>query len=160
MVFTAFERMLAGRYLRARRQEGFVSVIAGFSLLGIALGVATLIIVMSVMTGFRTQFVTRILGLNPHIFVSTNGPIQDYEPLAAKLRQVPHVTAVVPTVEGYVLFTRNGYGSLLQVRGVSQADLAARKVLSDHIKAGGIKDFSEDRVAIGARLAERFGLRV
>jgi len=160
MIFGAFERMLAGRYLRARRQEGFVSVIAGFSLLGIALGVATLIIVMSVMTGFRTHFVSQILGLNPHIFVSTNGPVQDYEPLAARIRQLPHVTSVVPTVEGYVLFAQNGYGSLLQVRGVRQEDLAANKVVAEHIVGGAVKDFEDDRIAIGIRLAEKFGLRV
>src|SRR3546814_21031551 len=69
MIFGAFERMLAMRYLRARRQEGFISVIAGFSLLGIGLGVATLIIVMSVMNGFRAELMDRILGLNGHAAV-------------------------------------------------------------------------------------------
>src|SRR5277367_4087952 len=105
MVFSAFERMVAMRYLRARRQEGFVSVIAGFSLLGIALGVATLIIVMSVMTGFRTEFVSKILGLNAHITVSTFGPIKDYASLAGRLRQAPHVVSVTPMVEGQALLT-------------------------------------------------------
>ena len=84
MIFGPFERMLAGRYLRAQRQEGFVSVIAGFSLLGIALGVATLIVVMSVMGGFRTEFVSKMLGLNAHVTVSGNGPIRDDDVLKQK----------------------------------------------------------------------------
>ena len=84
MIFNAFERMVAFRYLRARRQEGFVSVIAIFSLLGIALGVATLIIVMAVMNGFRTDLIGRILGLNGHLAVYGEGAsLTDYEALAA-----------------------------------------------------------------------------
>jgi lipoprotein-releasing system permease protein len=160
MIFGAFERLLAGRYLRARRQEGFVSVIAGFSLLGIALGVATLIIVMSVMGGFRTQFVTQILGLYPHITVSTNGPVHDYAAIAAKLRQVPKVIEIVPTVEGQALLTLNGYATGLMVRGVSQADFGGNEQFAKHIIGGSIKDFSDDRIAIGIRMAERLHLSV
>jgi lipoprotein-releasing system permease protein len=160
MIFGAFERLLAGRYLRARRQEGFVSVIAGFSLLGIALGVATLIIVMSVMTGFRTEFVTKILGLNAHITVSTYGPIQDYEALAAKLRQVPRITEVTPLVEGQALLTQNGYATGLQVRGLKPADFIAKPALAGHLYGGKPEDFGEDRVAVGLRLAERLHLAV
>ena len=104
MVFNAFERMVAFRYLRARRQEGFVSVIAIFSLLGIALGVATLIIVMSVMNGFRVEFVGRIIGINGHLGVYANGGvINGFDDLDQKIRQVPGVVAVRPLVEGQVL---------------------------------------------------------
>lgn len=159
MIFGPFERLLAGRYLRARR-EGFVSVIAGFSLLGIALGVATLIIVMSVMTGFRTEFVHGVLGVSPHIRVTTTGPIENFDVLGAKLAKLSHVSSVVPTVEGYVLFTQYGYGALLQVTGIRQADLAAKPVFAKHLVKGAIADFSEDRIAIGIRLAERFNLHV
>jgi len=160
MIFGAFERLLAGRYLRARRQEGFVSVIAGFSLLGIALGVATLIIVMSVMTGFRTEFVTKILGLNAHITVSTYGPVRDYAALAARLRQVPRVTEVVPLVEGQALLTQNGFATGLQVRGLKPSDFLAKTALTRHLYGGKPEDFADDRVAIGIRMAERLHLAV
>src|SRR5690606_3735894 len=104
MVFSAFERMMAFRYLRARRREGFVSVIAGFSLLGIALGVATLIIVMAVMNGFRQELLTRILGLNGHVTVFSNGPnFFDFETVAGQVRGVPGVVAVTPMIEGQVM---------------------------------------------------------
>ena len=101
MIFDAFERMVAFRYLRARRAEGFVSVIAIFSLLGIALGVATLIIVMSVMNGFRADLLGRILGLNGDLGVyAPSGPLGDYAAAAQRVRQVPGVTAAIPIVEG------------------------------------------------------------
>ena len=81
--FSAFERMIAWRYLRARRKEAFISVIAGFSFLGILLGVATLIVVMAVMNGFRTELLTRILGINGHLIVqSMDRPLDDYEELS------------------------------------------------------------------------------
>src|ERR687890_1085818 len=99
MIFGAFERMVAMRYLRARRQEGFISVIAGFSLLGIALGVATLIIVMSVMNGFRHELLSRILGLNGHMAVYAEmGPVLDYETVAQRIASVRGVVQTVPTV--------------------------------------------------------------
>src|SRR5919197_4198761 len=102
-MFGAFERMVAFRYLRARRAEGFISVIAIFSLAGIALGVATLIIVMSVMNGFRAELLGRILGLNGHIGVyGMAGPLPDYDAAAAQIRKLPDVTRVVPLVEAQV----------------------------------------------------------
>src|SRR3954452_16987460 len=103
-MFGAFERMVAFRYLRARRAEGIISVIAIFSLLGIALGVATLIIVMSVMNGFRAELLGRILGLNGHLVVqSMTGSIPNYDDLAARLRMIPGVTSASPLIEGQVL---------------------------------------------------------
>ena len=88
-MFSPFERLVALRYLRARRSEGFISVIAGFSLAGIALGVATLIIVMSVMNGFRDELMGRILGLNGHLDVrSVQGPLEDYDSLIDRLKQL------------------------------------------------------------------------
>src|SRR6476660_4164959 len=95
--FAAFEWMIALRYLRAKRTESFVSVISGFSLIGIALGVATLIIVMSVFNGFRHELLGRILGLNGHLIVqSLNGSIPDYDALAGRLRMIPGVTNATP----------------------------------------------------------------
>src|SRR5919197_6164536 len=102
-MFGAFERMVAFRYLRARRAEGFISVIAIFSLLGIALGVATLIIVMSVMNGFRAELLGRILGLNGHLGIySTQGALTDYDAMAKQVAGVPGVVRAVPLVEQQV----------------------------------------------------------
>jgi len=158
--FGPFERLLAGRYLRARRQEGFVSIIAGFSLLGIALGVATLIIVMSIMSGVRDEFINKILGIRPHLTVSTYGPIQEYASLAARLRALPGVVAVAPVVEGKVLMTLNGYATGLLVNGLSPDDFRARTAISGHVIGGKATDFGDDRVAIGVRMAEQLGLTV
>ena len=95
MIFSAFERLVAMRYLRARRQEGFVSVIALFSLLGIGLGVATLIVVMSVMNGFRAELLDRILGFNAHLSISANsGPVHEYDKLTNVLRALPSIASV------------------------------------------------------------------
>src|SRR5262245_25720197 len=103
-MFSAFERMVAMRYLRARRREGFISVIAGFSLLGIALGVATLIIVMSVMNGFREELLSRILGLNGHISItSVQGPLTDFDKVADSLRSLPEIRSVTPLIEGQIM---------------------------------------------------------
>jgi lipoprotein-releasing system permease protein len=161
MIFNAFERMVAMRYLRARRQEGFISVIAGFSLLGIALGVATLIIVMAVMNGFRSELLGRVLGLNGHMNVySFQGPLTDYQPLADRLSQIPGVTHVTPTVEAQALVTVRGVASGSIVRGIGPEDFRHRPTVSDHIVDGSLADFADDRVAIGIRMAQRLGLKV
>jgi lipoprotein-releasing system permease protein len=162
MIFGAFERMVAMRYLRARRQEGFISVIAGFSLLGIALGVATLIIVMSVMNGFRHELLSRILGLNGHMAVYAElGPVLDYQAVAERLSKVRGVLQTVPTVEGQVMATAHGGATGALVRGVRPEDLAERKVVSDHIVAGTLDRFKgDDAILVGSRLAQRFGLGI
>jgi lipoprotein-releasing system permease protein len=160
MMFGPFERLLAGRYLRARRAEGFVSVIAGFSLLGMTLGVGTLIVVMSVMGGFRTEFVSKILGLKPHIEIMGNGPVQDYEDVRAKVRTIPGVVEVTPVVEGQALLTLNGYATGLVVKGMTTEDFKAQSAYAGHIVSGNADDFAEDRVAIGLDLAARLGLKV
>jgi len=163
MIFGAFERLVAIRYLRARRREGFISIIAWFSLLGIALGVATLIIVMSVMNGFRAELMGRILGLNGHVGVY--GPpsgLEEFDALAGKIREIPGVEFVFPTLEGQVMATSSGgFASGALVRGVRPDDLFARKTIMDGIKAGDPSRFSgQDAVIIGTRLAEKLGLRV
>src|SRR5499433_2584498 len=94
--FAAFEWMLSGRYLRARRREGFISVIAGFSFLGIMLGVATLIIVMAVMNGFRKELLDKILGLNGHLLIQPlDSPLTDYEQVAQRISGISGVTLAV-----------------------------------------------------------------
>jgi lipoprotein-releasing system permease protein len=160
MAFGAFERMVAFRYLRARRQEGFVSVIAIFSLLGIALGVATLIIVMSVMNGFRAEFVGRIIGINGHLgIVSSGGPIANFDELDTKIRQIPGVVSVRPIVEGTVLAStpRTSTGAL--VRGLRAEDIKSQPLLARGIATSALDDFTDDSVILGTRLALRFGLR-
>ncbi len=162
MAFNAFERMMAGRYLRARRQEGFISVIAGFSLLGIALGVATLIIVMAVMNGFRAELLGRILGLNGHMTVAARGaPITEYATLADRLRQVPGVTVASALIDGQVLATANGIAGGALVRGMRPEDLRDRSLIASHIVRGDLGQFGgEDAVVIGIRMAQKFAVNV
>ena len=120
--FAGFEWGLAGRYLRTRRREGFVSVIAGFSFLGILLGVATLIIVMSVMNGFRKELLEKIVGVNGHIFATPiDRPLDDYEQVAARLRQVramrpPYLVVTMP-VNGTIRAVMSAsFGSMANIR--------------------------------------------
>src|ERR1700734_1014686 len=120
MIFSPFERMVGTRYLRARRQEGFISVVTWFSLIGIGLGVATLIVVMSVMNGFRIELFQRVLGLNGHfnIYAMEGGPLNNYQPILDRVKQLPDVIAAAPTIEGQALVTHNGAASGVMVRGV------------------------------------------
>src|SRR6202790_5685097 len=102
--FAPFEWMLSLRYLRARRQEGFISIIAGFSFLGIMLGVATLIIVMAVMNGFRKELLGKILGLNGHLLVQPlESPLTDYQDVAERISQVAGIRLAAPVVDGTAL---------------------------------------------------------
>lgn len=161
MAFSPFERMMAGRYLRARKAEGFVSVIAGFSFLGIMLGVATLIIVMSVMNGFREELVGRILGLNGHLNVyGVNGPIYNYKAMVDKIENTAGVASVRPMVEGQVLVSVNGTASGAMVRGLTLDDFATKPILSTGIQGGNLEDFKDNGVAIGAEMARRLGVKL
>jgi lipoprotein-releasing system permease protein len=158
--FAPFEWMIALRYLRAKRKESFVSVISGFSLVGIALGVATLIIVMAVMNGFRHELLSRILGLNGHVIVQgMEGPLTGFDQAAARVRAVPGVIRAAPTVDGQVMATSNGVSSGALVRGLRRADLNALSTVSKTLSPGALEGFSGgDSVIIGARLAEKLGL--
>ncbi len=153
--FAGFEWLLAGRYLRTRRREGFVSVIAGFSFLGIMLGVATLIIVMSVMNGFRKELLDKIVGVNGHIFVTPiDRPLDDYDMVAQRLKEIPGVKFAIPLVEGQALASSQyGNGGVL-VRGAREADLKSIPYIGGNIKRGTLDGFdSAGGVAIGSRLA-------
>ncbi len=163
MIFKPVERLLAFRYLRARREEGFISVIAWFSFAGITLGVATLIIVMSVMNGFRTELINRILGLNGHIgvFSATSEPLTDYNRVALKLAELPNVIAATPQVQGQVMASSARAQTGAVVRGVSWSDLAARKPLWDSLSQQAIADFRDDKhILIGETMAFRLGLKI
>ncbi len=165
MIFSAFERLVALRYLRARRKERFVSVIAGFSFTGIMLGVATLIIVMSVMNGFRAELLDRIMGVNAHIAVTGFGtPLRpDYPDLVAKLANAQGITYAEPMVEGQAMAsTEAGQASGVLVRGLSGEALAKRPILAGNIQFGDIGAFGQngDEAVIGTRLANTLGLSV
>jgi lipoprotein-releasing system permease protein len=162
-MFGAFERAVAGRYLRARRGERFVSVIAIFSLVGIALGVATLIIVMSVMGGFKVDLLNRILGFNGHLGVYGSGaPLVHYEADAKTIAAIPGVVSATPVVDGQALLTDDrGTASGGIVRGISEAGLRGLHAVSGHIIAGSLDGFrGNDAIAIGVGLARKFGQTV
>jgi lipoprotein-releasing system permease protein len=167
MPFSAFEWFLAGRYLRARRKEGFISVIAFISFIGIMLGVATLIIVMAVMNGFRSELIGRILGLNGHMMVqSVTGQFPDYEGAAARIREVDGVVRVTPLVEGQVMASSRRGASGALVRGMSTANLSAFEIISENIQAGSLDTYrnleadGQSPLLVGSRLAEALGVGV
>ena len=161
-MFGAFERAVAGRYLRARRGERFVSVIAIFSLIGIALGVATLIIVMSVMNGFKADLMSRILGLNGDLSIYGEGrPITGYAEMTRQVASVAGVTQTTPIVEGQVLLSAGSYSAGGLIRGISRQDLLNLHEISGHIRAGSLDDFGgDDAIIIGSTLALRANLAI
>ncbi len=159
-MFSAFERYVAFRYLRARRQEGFISVTAWFSFLGIALGVAALIIVMSVMNGFRHELLSRIIGMNGHLAIYSNtGSLPDYEALVEAVKKLPGITGANPLIEGQALATAHGNGTGILVHGMKISDLEGRKTIADNLIAGQLRLFERPNAAIiGKRLAEKLNL--
>jgi lipoprotein-releasing system permease protein len=163
-MFGPFERMVAGRYLRARKGERFVSIIAIFSLVGIALGVATLIVVTSVMSGFQTELVTRILGANGHVTIEAYAglKIDNYQQLVANIVKLPNVASATPVLDGQALLTTNSGGSRGGlVRGMTQADLRALHPVSDNILLGSLNDFTgDDAIVVGVGLANFYRLKI
>jgi lipoprotein-releasing system permease protein len=161
-IFTPFEWMIAVRYLRAKRQESFISVISLFSLIGIALGVATLIIVPAVMNGFRVELLRSILGLSGHITVqSQTGYMTDYDTVTARIRGVPGVVRAAPVVDGVVMVSQNGANTGAKVRGIKAADLAKISLLNDKLTPGALAGFGgDDAVIIGNGLANQLGIGV
>jgi lipoprotein-releasing system permease protein len=159
--FSAFEWMLSLRYLRARRKEGFISVIAGFSFLGIMLGVATLIIVMAVMNGFRKELVSKILGLNGHILIQPiEAPLTDFAAVAERVAGVPGITLAVPLVEGQALASSPFHAGGVLVRGMREEDLKRLPGIGRNIKFGSLDGFDEGQgVVIGKRLADNLSIR-
>ncbi|HZD90512.1 MAG TPA: lipoprotein-releasing ABC transporter permease subunit, partial [Pseudolabrys sp.] len=159
--FSPFEWMLSLRYLRARRKEGFISVIAGFSFLGIVLGVATLIIVMAVMNGFRHELLEKILGLNGHLLIQPlDKPLTDWKEVAARIDKVPGIKLAAPIVEGQALASSPFNSGGVLVRGIRLQDLEKLPSVANNIKQGTLKGFdSGNGVAIGKRLADQLSLR-
>jgi lipoprotein-releasing system permease protein len=159
--FSRFEWMLASRYLRTRRREGFVSVIAGFSFLGIMLGVATLIIVLSVMNGFRKELLDKIVGVNGHIFLTPiERPLDDYREVAQKLTAIRGVTHAIPMVEGQALASSQYGNSGVLIRGMRESDIKTIGFIARKLKQGTLEGFDgANGVAIGQRLAETLSIR-
>lgn len=155
------ELLIAWRYLKSKRREKFISAIGAFSLIGIALGVATLIIVTSVMNGFRKEFTERIIGFNGHISMSLLRETPDYERIAKQVCSFPYVVQAVPTIERQALIsnTRTVRGSLCH--GISKEDLIQKKLIADNIIRGDIDDFSEeDSIVLGDSLALHANLTI
>jgi lipoprotein-releasing system permease protein len=160
--FAPFEWMLSLRYLRPRRQEGFISVNAGFSFLGIMLGVATLIIVMAVLNGFRKELLSKILGLNGHLLIQPlEQPLTDWQQVAERISRVRGVTLATPIVDGRALASSGRGGEGVLVRGMRQQDLGKLGSIADNIKQGTLDGFDAgEGVAIGKRLAEKLSVGV
>jgi len=159
--FSPFEWMLSLRYLRARRKEGFISVIAGFSFLGIVLGVATLIIVMAVMNGFRHELLEKILGLNGHLLIQPlEKPLTDWQEVSARIAKAPGIKLAAPIVEGQALASSPFNSGGVLVRGIRLEDLEKLPSIAKNIKQGTLKGFDEGKgLAIGRRLADELSLR-
>ncbi|RDV01253.1 lipoprotein-releasing ABC transporter permease subunit [Undibacter mobilis] len=159
--FSRYEWMLSLRYLRARRKEGFISVIAGFSFLGIMLGVATLIIVMAVMNGFRAELLDKILGLNGHLLVQPlEKPLTDWDEVAARISQAQGVRLAAPIVEGQALASSPFNAGGVLIRGIRLKDMEGLPSIVNNIKQGSLGGFDDGQgVAIGRRLADQLSLR-
>ncbi|MCZ6591746.1 MAG: lipoprotein-releasing ABC transporter permease subunit [Alphaproteobacteria bacterium] len=162
MVFAPIEWMIAGRYVRARRSEGFISVIAAISILGIMLGVGALIIVLSVQNGLRAEFIKSVLGFKGHItVVSSEGVLRNHAGLANRLRQTEGVVSVTPLVEGQILATHKGRSSGAIIRGLSKPDLQKRRLVAENIRNGTLETFSgNNAILVGTRLARVLGANV
>src|SRR5881398_588078 len=160
MILNRAERMLARRYLLPGKGEGFIFLVASISLLAVALGVAALIIVMSVMNGFRAELFDKIVGLNGHAVVQGfDGRLSNWEQIAAQAKQTPGVTSALPLIEQPLMASANGRVEGVLVRGMRMSDILANKTITSNVVAGDLKSIvpGSGRVAIGSRLAEALG---
>lgn len=160
MIFGKFERLLAIRYMRAKRREGFISVITGFAFTGIALGVATLIIVMSVMNGFRHELLGRILGINGHIGIMApvSYPFNNYDSAVAEIASIEHVKTVIPLIENQLLITSGRSAEGAMVRGIAKDDFLKKEALAQAVSGVDMEYYQDDGIIMGIRLARKMGL--
>ena len=161
-MFSKLEFLIAYRYLRSKRKEGFISVTAVFSFVGIMIGVATLIIVMSVMNGFRYELVNRILGINAHLTVYSRAQsIENYDEIADKVRKVVGVKYVNPIVEAQAMLSSPSKASGGLIKGIRLEDLQNKSLISQNIRAGDITKLQErNNVIIGSAVAQNMHLRI
>lgn len=160
MFFNCFERLLAKRYLRAKRKEGFISVITGFAFTGIALGVATLIIVMSVMNGFRQELLSRILGINGHIGIVANAgyPFNNYKQAITEIENFDNVEMVIPLIEKQLLVSSGRAAEGAMIRGIRKEDIMRKQTLRNGMLNVNMDEFEDNSVIVGYRLAQKMGL--
>ncbi len=160
-MFRTHEWMVAMRYLKIRSNEGFVTLVALFSLLGIAIGVMVLIVTMSVMNGFREELLSKVIGFNGHmLYQPAGGRMGDYDDAVARLKQIDNVVKVLPIIEGNALATFGSYSVPALVRGVRPDDIKQMTLISDNIRSGTLDDFGQgdNDIIIGQRLADKYGL--
>ncbi|VAV91183.1 Lipoprotein releasing system transmembrane protein LolC/LolE [hydrothermal vent metagenome] len=162
-MFNAHERMVAFRYLKIRSNEGFVTLVALFSLLGIAIGVMVLIVTMSVMNGFREELLSKVIGFNGHmLYQPLGGKMSDYDDAVTRLKKINNVVKVLPIIEGNALATFGSNSVPALVRGIRPGDLKQMTLVSDNIRQGTLNNFGagENDIIIGIRLAEKYNLTV
>jgi lipoprotein-releasing system permease protein len=161
-MFSRLEFLIAIRYLKSKRKEGFISVIAVFSFIGIMIGVATLIIVMSVMNGFRYELIERILGINSHLTVySKEHKIANYQEIVDKIKKIDGVTYANPIVEAQAMISSKNKNSGGLIRGISVDDLKNKKLITENITAGDLNKINQkNSVIIGSILAQNLGLKI
>jgi len=161
MILNRAERMLARRYLLPGKGEGFIFLVASISLIAVALGVAALIIVMSVMNGFRAELFDKIVGLNGHAVIqSVNGPLSDWQRITDMAKKTPGVTSALPLIEQPLMGTANGRFEGVMVRGMRVEDIRANRMITTNVLAGDIRSVTpgSDMVAVGSVLADELGL--
>ena len=162
MIFS-YELWIAYRYLRARRADGFISVVSWFSLIGISLGVATLIIVMSVMNGFREELLSRIIGLNGHasLYLSEDSKKINSNNIEKLLMELEEVTDIIPIVESTIMITANNRSKGIITRGISSDNFMSNQLLFNSISSSTFNNFLEkDSIIIGNKLFKYLNLDI
>ncbi len=161
-MFTKLELLIAMRYLKSKRKEGFISVIAIFSFIGIVIGVATLIIVMSVMNGFRFELINRILGINSHLNIySRNGNIKNYDQLIKDLSKIQDIQSLNPLIESQAMISYRGKNNGALIRGITSEDLHNKKLIAENIIDGNITSINDkNSVIIGSTIAQSMNLQI
>ncbi|MDR3224203.1 MAG: lipoprotein-releasing ABC transporter permease subunit [Holosporales bacterium] len=158
------ERFIAKRYLRSGKTSGFAYVVTWFSFIGIAIGVATLIIVTSVMNGFRHELLEKIVGMKGHVIIhrSDYSPIDEYGDVITKIKncKIKEITQIIPQIENQAVIMADGLARGALIHGISPSDIKEKKMVSCNIIAGGLDGFKDNGVLIGRRMAEGFNLRL
>jgi lipoprotein-releasing system permease protein len=163
MILNRYERMIAKRYLLPGKGEGFIFLVASISLVAVALGVAALIVVMSVMNGFRAELFDKIVGLNGHAVVQGyGGQLQNWQGIVEQARRTPGVTEAIPLIEQPLMASYSGRVEGVLVRGMQRGDILANRQLQGNVHSGSLDRLQpgSNSVAIGARLAEALGAKV
>jgi len=163
VLLNRYERMIARRYLLPGKGEGFIFLVAGISLVAVMLGVAALIIVMSVMNGFRAELFDKVTGLNGHAVVQGyGGRLENWRPILEQARRTPGVTSASALIEQPLLASHEGRAEAILLRGMPREDILGNTTIRDNVLAGSLSALrrDSDNVAIGSRLAELLGLSV